>query len=773
MFCSRCGIYRGLLFSAFCLFFSSAIAARDEASIPALPDGFPISLGDTEEVIWVTPNYHFDQSRKSEYFYNRWNPATGELKKLHLPTDLVAERAALSPSGLMFLGNMNVRLATSNPLDTAFLLTPQGKAISATLPLKRTSSRLLALADRSVLVIGGKLAGSEQRTNAVERISLGGERLVVERLPDLPGVVRTSYALVALADGRAMALGGSDYQYIGCTGCLAETFILDPKTKAWIAGPKMLEGRADASATLLQDGSVLVAGGWTPGHGWNEGASRSTEQWDARSNRFTASAPLPNGVALHRTMWAADQQGKQLLLAGGMTGAWEGNDVVMAYDVAGRDWRAVGEDCQGSNQRGDLTAGSLVFRQQTYMWCRNDHGRWKHAALRLPSSSASPLIRDDSGYALQRGAPAFLPSQGDGPALIAGGMASSAKTAAVDAIWPDGRIQALPMLNHPRRDAQIFGLSDGAFLVIGGAGGKSNDRDGELRPLPAEWMSGKSELNRSRWIALDAAFDKSDMLGTMADGSIVAIRSDSAVERIAISVAGGKPDIQRFPLPSMTRKRRSADGVEAGKVLVRGLPDGRIIVAGGAVQLHSIAVLQEDSMQDDAPDKYIGIGEFLPSRRHEIYDPAKKAWQNSVPSIGAGGPVAILDDGRALKIKLSKIIGEQNKDGSWPVEEGFLEISSANGDAWSAFNAKEPPLVKLDNNVRPYVIQGELFLSGESKAINTGGGPSIVQWFNSSTLQWETLWQAAPGDNWRAHVGRIIIRKLANGKRVILPVGGL
>ena len=69
-------------------------------------------------------------------------------------------------------------------------------------------------------------------------------------------------------------------------------------------------------------------------------------------------------------------------------------------------------------------------------------------------------------------------------------------------------------------------------------------------------------------------------------------------------------------------------------------------------------------------------------------------------------------------------------------------------------------------------VDGELFVSGGLADLGTGGGPSGVEWFNAATNRWEVLWQSMGGDSWRAHQGRILVPKLANGKTVVLPVEG-
>ncbi|MBC7619982.1 MAG: hypothetical protein H7293_13530, partial [Candidatus Saccharibacteria bacterium] len=70
---------------------------------------------------------------------------------------------------------------------------------------------------------------------------------------------------------------------------------------------------------------------------------------------------------------------------------------------------------------------------------------------------------------------------------------------------------------------------------------------------------------------------------------------------------------------------------------------------------------------------------------------------------------------------------------------------------------------------RLFSIQDELFLSGREVS---NDGFDLVQWFNRKSQRWEIVWEAATGDNGRHHVGRLIARRLANGKQIVLPVAG-
>lgn len=77
------------------------------------------------------------------------------------------------------------------------------------------------------------------------------------------GVARPWAAVATgLPDGRIVAAGGADRR--AGTGA-DEAWLLDPATGAWTALPDMPEARARAGAVVLEDGSVLVVGGYVDG----------------------------------------------------------------------------------------------------------------------------------------------------------------------------------------------------------------------------------------------------------------------------------------------------------------------------------------------------------------------------------------------------------------------------------------------------------------------------------------------------------------------------
>lgn len=648
------------------------------------------AIGNSTDVLWMV----FDDKTNEVSSYRRWNPTSGAEKDYVLPKIVGFDSITATRYGLLF----DSRNEKDNDIGagSVWLATDDGKALTAKLVVPRLRQRMLPLADQSVLLIGGIVVwggnGKERKfSNAVERVTYENGQLMVEHLPDLPGPARTAYGLIALPDGQVMVLGGSTSEWIGCSPCIADNYFLDVKAKAWRAGPPMNEARANPSLTLLPDGNVLIAGGWTPGHGdggWGV-TSRSTERWEPTSNRFVAGSSLPTGVAMHRAVWATGYEGKVLVLAGGNSAA------IQTYDVAKDTWQVAAELCEPHETQ---QVFPFQFQGQSYLWlfdgkaggCKE--GRYEDArssrsprrlvTLRLGSQPFDP----QAGITLNRNDFRFIPGDGTSPSYVVGGrVAGNNQQDIADAyaIWPEGRIDP-------------------------------------ISPAKVQYP----------------------------------------------------PQIDKATLPPLNRER-VADKGNYWDIAEKALPDGRAIVAGGQVQVHKIAIVTEQSIRPGTPDTYIGIGDYLPSRRHEIFEPAKGVWRNSAPSKGAGGKVAIFDDGRV--VKLGKIATQNQKDKdrvATETEQYALEISSPDGDSWTRLDADVPPAIEFTHVARPFVIQNELFLSGQLAQGGSGGGPDIVQWLDTAQNRWETLWQIARGDNWRDHIGRIIVRTLPNGKCVVLPVGG-
>ena len=142
---------------------------------------------------------------------------------------------------------------------------------------------------------------------------------------------RFFHTTTVLADGRALTAGGGvDIQGKWSTYATADIF--DPATGLWTKAAKMHHARRAHTATLLPDGTVLVAGGTTGGKddGTEAGTQLATaEIYDPLTNMWKE---LPSKLVTARTFHtAALVPGGAVLLFGGLDGSGSASRQVEGY----------------------------------------------------------------------------------------------------------------------------------------------------------------------------------------------------------------------------------------------------------------------------------------------------------------------------------------------------------------------------------------------------------------------------------------------------------
>jgi hypothetical protein len=130
---------------------------------------------------------------------------------------------------------------------------------------------------------------------------------------DAPASLSDAPTLTALADGRALLIdeGGDE--------------IYDPATRAWTATGPMLNPRSGATATLLDDGRVLVAGG---SKGDLVHFFSAAEVYDPSTGKFTATGSLLDARESAQAVRLADGR---VLVIGGRQGYFdEGGQLLLS-----------------------------------------------------------------------------------------------------------------------------------------------------------------------------------------------------------------------------------------------------------------------------------------------------------------------------------------------------------------------------------------------------------------------------------------------------------
>ncbi len=128
-------------------------------------------------------------------------------------------------------------------------------------------------------------------------------------------VPRAVHRATVLTDGRVLFTGGCTQQ--GCEGFdrARASEIFDPDGRRFLPGPDMSTPRAGHSATLLNDGRVLLIGGYS---GEGRPALATAEVFDPVSNQITAVGSLSVGRADHTATVMPDGE---VLIAGGTDGS--------------------------------------------------------------------------------------------------------------------------------------------------------------------------------------------------------------------------------------------------------------------------------------------------------------------------------------------------------------------------------------------------------------------------------------------------------------------
>lgn len=221
------------------------------------------------------------------------------------------------------------------PVDASRRFDPATGRWTETGPLvqARRGHAAAVLPDGRVLVAGG-VAGSEVLASAEVFDPASGRWAPAGPMAR----ARVDHTLTTLPSGEVLVTGGAVAGGQLAADASAELF--DPATGTWSAAGSSTEARRQHSATALDDGRVLLAGG--RGGAAGDTPLASAELYDPAARTFTATAPMRSARADHV---AAAVTGGQVLVAGGTGG--RGGDTALAsaevFDPRDGGWTGVAD----------------------------------------------------------------------------------------------------------------------------------------------------------------------------------------------------------------------------------------------------------------------------------------------------------------------------------------------------------------------------------------------------------------------------------------------
>jgi hypothetical protein len=340
-----------------------------------------------------------------------------------------------------------------------------------------------------------------------------------------------------LPDGRVLVVGGKTGDEVGPGACakgVASAEIYDPAAQEWSPAGVLNDARFAHTATLLPDGDVLVAGGSD-----NEDerpAIASAEIWHAASRTFEAVAPMAASRANHTATLLADGT---VMVAGGLASGGVYLASAELYDPQQHSWRATGEMAIGRAGHTATLLGGSGCASRCGKVLVADGGDSSGRGRPLHFTASAELYDPTTGQWLPTGIPTWargghtanlLPSGkvlvvGAGPTFPTFDQGFSRTTATAELFDPaTGRWTPTGSLHEGRGIAASVVLdgpscrkSDGAprwcgsVLVIGG-GGPGNGHDppalgsveryapGPADPLAARTSSTGGSSAARRWL---------------------------------------------------------------------------------------------------------------------------------------------------------------------------------------------------------------------------------------------------------------------------------
>lgn len=124
---------------------------------------------------------------------------------------------------------------------------------------------------------------------------------------------RQGHTATTLNDGRVLIVGGDEPDTAGVLTTTNDFELYDPQTQTFVTGGLLTQARSTHTATLLNDGRVLIVGGY-PVNGPST-ASATAEIFDPVSGTTAAVAAPGMGRTLHTATRLAD--GRVLVVGGG------------------------------------------------------------------------------------------------------------------------------------------------------------------------------------------------------------------------------------------------------------------------------------------------------------------------------------------------------------------------------------------------------------------------------------------------------------------------
>jgi hypothetical protein len=326
---------------------------------------------------------------------------------------------------------------------------------------------------------------------------------------------RASHGASLLDDGTILVTGGFRKAADGHSQLYTDTTeVFQPRTNLVVAGPRMRHARAGHVAVTLGDGSVLVAGGWD-----GSGALRTAELFDPRTRGFVEIGAL--AVARGGATATRLADGRVVVIGGGDDN--QSLATIEIYDPATRRWAAGGALL---TPRSGHTATLLADGRVLVVGGATARRQVATSAELYDPRRGRAVAAGEMAVARYKHGAALLPS---GEVLVVGGSDErdwTGKHDTTEIFDPrTGSFRAGPRLTAPRfkLPRAVVALASGDIAIAGGAAAVEVIHDGAAHTVAA--LEGASYFGTATRLASDELV----VIGGYDDR----LRASTAVWRIA------------------------------------------------------------------------------------------------------------------------------------------------------------------------------------------------------------------------------------------------
>ncbi len=375
-------------------------SARIRHSATLLPSGSVLVAGGYASITDPTSIERYDPATDT------WSIAAAQIKPRTWHT------ATLLPNGKLLIAGGDGLYHTGASVE---LYDPARDILTATNSLNTARSRHSAtlLNNGKVFIAGGIIAAHDGFNFAVvgaaDYLTVGNTELydptsqTGSSLLTPPSITRSAHAATRLPDGQVLLLAGG----------IEAVELYDPASRSWRSVGSLASARYNATATLLGNGKVLVAGGWGGENLF------STELYDPTRGSWTSAGTMSTDRTKHSATRLAS--GRVLVVGGYSTTTSSGVTQtnlrsVDLYDPANNTWSSTssladarqshtatllpdGKVLVAGGYAGRDLASAEIYDPQTGRWSATNPlatARSGHTATLLPNGKV--LVTSGQGY---------------------------------------------------------------------------------------------------------------------------------------------------------------------------------------------------------------------------------------------------------------------------------------------------------------------------------------------------------------------------------------